>query len=69
MPGLSTEVRIFLSSTFLDLRELRREVSRRFGEIFRAHLITMETLAAMRLLWSMNRLTAVLSWDFLAKVY
>jgi len=28
MPGLSTEVRIFLSSTFLDLRELRREVSR-----------------------------------------
>jgi Domain of unknown function (DUF4062) len=46
MPGLSTEVRIFISSTFLDLRELRAEVSRRLREIFGAHLITMETFGS-----------------------
>src|SRR6266851_5293509 len=46
MPGLSTEVRVFLSSTFLDLQELREEVSRRLGEIFGAHLITMETFGS-----------------------
>jgi len=46
MPGLSTEVRVFLSSTFLDLRELREEVRRRLGEIFGAHLITMETFGS-----------------------
>jgi hypothetical protein len=46
VPGLATEVRAFLSSTFLDLRELREEVRRRLGEIFGAHLITMETFGS-----------------------
>lgn len=38
MPGLTTEVRVFVSSTFLDLKDLRAEVSRRLREIFGAHL-------------------------------
>jgi hypothetical protein len=46
MPGLTTEVRVFVSSTFLDLKDLRAEVSRRLREIFGAQLITMETFGS-----------------------
>src|SRR6266852_5083332 len=46
MPGLTTEVRVFVSSTFLDLQDSRAEVSRRLRETFGAQLITMETFGS-----------------------
>lgn len=46
MPRIATDIRIFLSSTFLDLRDLRQEISRRLVEVFGAHLITMETFGS-----------------------
>src|SRR5258708_38117346 len=46
MPVLSTEVRGCLSSSFLDLREWGEDVARRLGEIFGAHLITMESFGS-----------------------
>jgi hypothetical protein len=46
MAQFSTEIRVFLSSTFTDLQAVRREVSRRLGEVFGARLITMETFGS-----------------------
>jgi hypothetical protein len=46
MPRLSAEVRVFLSSTFVDLRELRADVVRRLREIFGANLITMQSFGS-----------------------
>jgi hypothetical protein len=46
VPELSTEVRIFLSSTFVDLQELRAEVATRLREVFGARLLTMETFGS-----------------------
>ena len=36
----------FLSSTFVDLQELREEIARRLGDIFGAHLLVMETFGS-----------------------
>ena len=46
MAELRTDVRIFLSSTFVDLQELREEIARRLGDIFGAHLLVMETFGS-----------------------
>src|SRR3989442_7208930 len=46
MPGVSTEVRIFLSSTFTDLRDLRQEVAESLREVLGASLIVMETFGS-----------------------
>ncbi len=46
MAELSTDVRIFLSSTFVDLQELREEIVLRLREVFGAHLLVMETFGS-----------------------
>jgi hypothetical protein len=46
MAELSTDVRIFLSSTFVDLQELREEIARRLRDVFGAHLLVMETFGS-----------------------
>lgn len=46
MAELSTDVRIFLSSTFVDLKELREEVARRLRDVFGAHLLVMESFGS-----------------------
>src|SRR5258706_12326731 len=46
MAGLKTNIPIFLSSTYVDLKDLRRNVSDRLREIFGAQLITMETFGS-----------------------
>ena len=46
MAELSTDVRIFLSSTFVDLKELREEIARGLRDVFGAHLLTMETFGS-----------------------
>jgi hypothetical protein len=46
MAELSTDVRIFLSSTFVDLQELREEIALRLREVFGAHLLVMETFGS-----------------------
>lgn len=46
MAELSTDVRIFLSSTFVDLKELREEIARRLRDVFCAHLLIMETFGS-----------------------
>jgi conflict system STAND superfamily ATPase/uncharacterized protein DUF4062 len=46
VPELSTEVRIFLSSTFIDLSEIRLQVANRLREVFGAHLLVMETFGS-----------------------
>jgi hypothetical protein len=38
-----TYLRIFLSSTFIDLRELRHQIANRLREVFGARLLTVET--------------------------
>ncbi len=43
MSELSTDVRIFLSSTFIDLNQLRQETANRLREVFGARLLIMET--------------------------
>jgi hypothetical protein len=46
MAELSTDVRIFLSSTFVDLRDLRQEIATRLRDVFGARLLTMETFGS-----------------------
>src|SRR6266851_1578342 len=46
MADLATEIRVFLSSTFVDLREVRAQVSYRLRQIFGAQLITMESFGS-----------------------
>ena len=46
MAELSTDVRIFLSSTFVDLQELREEIARRLRDVFGAHLLVMESFGS-----------------------
>ena len=46
MAELSTDVRIFLSSTFVDLKDLRDEIATRLRDVFGAHLLTMETFGS-----------------------
>src|SRR2546422_11405360 len=46
MSELSTDVRIFLSSTFIDLSELRLEIASRLREVFGARLLIMETFGS-----------------------
>jgi hypothetical protein len=46
MAELSTDVRIFLSSTFVDLKELRQEIARRLRDVFGAHLLIMESFGS-----------------------
>jgi len=46
MAELGTNIRVFLSSTLIDLKEPRRNISDRLSEIFGAQLITMETFGS-----------------------
>jgi hypothetical protein len=46
MADLATEIRVFLSSTFVDLREVRAQVSYRLRQILGAQLITMESFGS-----------------------
>ena len=46
MAELSTEVRIFLSSTFVDLKDLRKDVATRLRDVFGANLLIMETFGS-----------------------
>jgi conflict system STAND superfamily ATPase/uncharacterized protein DUF4062 len=46
MADLATEIRVFLSSTFVDLREVRAQLSYRLLQIFGAQLITMESFGS-----------------------
>jgi hypothetical protein len=46
MAELTTEIRVFLSSTFVDLREVRAQVSYRLQQIFGAQLVTMESFGS-----------------------
>jgi energy-coupling factor transporter ATP-binding protein EcfA2 len=46
MAELSTEVRIFLSSTFVDLKDLRKDVATRLRDVFGADLLIMETFGS-----------------------
>jgi len=46
MAELSTDVRIFLSSTFVDLEELREEIARRLRDVFGSHLLVMESFGS-----------------------
>ena len=46
MNYLSTDIPIFLSSTFTDLEHLRHEVARRLQEVFGARLIVMESFGS-----------------------
>lgn len=43
MSELLTDVHVFLSSTFTDLRDLRREIANRLREVFGARFMIMET--------------------------
>lgn len=46
MPDLSTEIRIFLSSTFIDLKDIRQEASHRLSQVLGARLIVMESFGS-----------------------
>lgn len=46
MEELSTKVRIFLSSTFVDLEGLRKDVATRLRDVFGADLLIMETFGS-----------------------
>lgn len=46
MAELSTDVRIFLSSTFVDLKDLRQEIATRLRDVFGARLLIMETFGS-----------------------
>jgi energy-coupling factor transporter ATP-binding protein EcfA2 len=46
MAELSTDVRIFLSSTFVDLKDLREEVANRLRDVLGADLLIMETFGS-----------------------
>jgi len=46
MNQLPTDIPIFLSSTFTDLKDLRQEIARRLHEVFGAPLIVMETFGS-----------------------
>ncbi len=46
MAELTTDVGIFLSSTFLDLKELREKIADRLHDVFGAHLLVMETFGS-----------------------
>jgi hypothetical protein len=46
MPELKTSIPIFISSTFIDLKELRSTVSARLRDVLGAQLITMETFGS-----------------------
>jgi hypothetical protein len=46
MPGLSTDIRVFLSSTFTDLKDLRQQVADRLSQIIGARLVIMETFGS-----------------------
>ena len=46
MAELSTDVRIFLSSTFVDLKELREKIASRLRDVLGAHLLVMETFGS-----------------------
>jgi|GEM_PF-3695738 len=46
MAELSTHVRIFLSSTSIDLKDLRKEVAIRLQDVFGADLLIMETFGS-----------------------
>jgi hypothetical protein len=46
MAELSTDLRIFLSSSLVDLKELRDEIARRLRDVFGAHLLIMETFGS-----------------------
>jgi len=46
MAELATDVRIFLSSTFVDLKELREKTASRLRDVFGAHLLVMETFGS-----------------------
>lgn len=46
MAQLATDVQIFLSSTFLDLKELREKVANRLKDVFGAHMLVMETFGS-----------------------
>ncbi len=46
MPELKTSIPIFISSTFIDLKDLRSTVSARLRDVFGAQLITMETFGS-----------------------
>jgi len=42
MSQLATDVHIFLSSTFVDLKELREKIANRLRDVFGAHMLVME---------------------------
>jgi energy-coupling factor transporter ATP-binding protein EcfA2 len=46
MGDLTTDVRVFLSSTFTDLRDLRQEIVSRLRQVFGAQFIIMETFGS-----------------------
>jgi Domain of unknown function (DUF4062) len=46
MAELSTDVHVFLSSTFVDLNDLRNEIAVRLRDIFGARLLIMETFGS-----------------------
>lgn len=46
MSELSTDVPVFLSSTFTDLKELRDEIANRLHEVFGARLLIMESFGS-----------------------
>ncbi|MGD0226055.1 MAG: DUF4062 domain-containing protein [Terriglobia bacterium] len=46
MGDLATDIRVFLSSTFIDLKDLRQEIANRLRQIFGAQLLTMETFGS-----------------------
>ena len=47
MAELATDVRIFLSSTFVDLKVLREKIASRLRDVFGAHLLVMETFGKL----------------------
>jgi hypothetical protein len=69
MPGLSTDVRVFLSSTFVDLRELRGDVARRLQEIFGANLIIMESFGSDEAEPKISSIRRVRECDFFVGIY
>jgi len=69
MPALSTEVRIFLSSTFVDLKALREEIANSLREVLGAQLIVMETLGSDEAPPSISSVRRVRECDVFVGVY
>jgi hypothetical protein len=69
MGDLSTDVRVFLSSTVTDLKDLRQEIANRLHQVFGAQLIIMETFGSDEAPPGISSVRRVRECDVLVAIY